>query len=134
MLGGNLYYPLPGPGPTTVDTMVTHPCNPTGLFHHAHTIQGAAAAAACKQKCNASQRDCVRRLSFFAFALASYRHLGTQAMDYIAFASASTGAETYGCFVACVHREISATLIKVNHGVSGRGSIVYSGFGACLCA
>jgi hypothetical protein len=40
-----------GPGPTAVDTVVTHPCNPTGLSHHAYTIQGA-----CKQRIPAVPR------------------------------------------------------------------------------
>jgi hypothetical protein len=49
MQGENVYTILsPGPDPTAVDTVVTHPCNPTGLSHHAHTIKGAAAAAARK--------------------------------------------------------------------------------------
>jgi hypothetical protein len=126
MLGGHargdIYTILsPGPGPTAVDTVVTHPCNPTGLSLHAHIIQGAAAAAVRKAKCNAFQRYRVRGLTF---ALESYGNLDTQAMDYIrriGFAAASTGAVTCGSFVARVHREISVVLVKGNHGIFRAG-------------
>jgi hypothetical protein len=107
-----------------VDTIVTHTCNPTGFSHHAHNIQGAAAVAARKKKCNASQRYRVRGLTFFAFALESYGHLDTQAMDYIrhiGFAAATTGTVTCGSFVASVHREISVALVKGNHGIFRAG-------------
>jgi hypothetical protein len=46
-------------------------------------------------------------------------HLDTQAMDYIRhinFAAASTGAVTYGSFVASVHREISVVLSRAIMG------------------
>jgi hypothetical protein len=100
--------------------MVTHPCNPTGLSHHAQTLQGAAAAAVGKQKCNAFQWYRVRGLTFLAFALDCYGYLDTQAMDYsrhIAFAAASTGAVSHGSFVAHVHVEISVALGNGNHGI-----------------
>jgi hypothetical protein len=52
----------------------------------------------------------VRGLTYFAFALESYGYLDTQAMDYIrhiGFAAASTGAVTYGSFVAvCIGRSV----------------------------
>jgi hypothetical protein len=99
-----------------VDTVVTHPCNPTGLSHHAHTIQGAAAAAARKQKCNAFQRYRVRGLTFFGFALDSCGYLDTQDMDYMRH-TALAAASTCGSFVASVHREISVTLVRGYHGI-----------------
>jgi hypothetical protein len=45
---GDIYTTLtPGPGPTAVDTVVTHPGTTTNLSHHKfHTVPGAAAAAA----------------------------------------------------------------------------------------
>jgi hypothetical protein len=122
---GDIYTILtPGPGSTAVDTVVTHLCNPSGLSHNAHNIQGAAAAAARKKKCNAFQRYRVQGLTFFAFALESCGYLDTQAMDYIrhiGFAAARTGAVTYGSFVASVHREISVALVKGNHGIFRAG-------------
>jgi hypothetical protein len=108
-----------------VDTVVTHRCNPRGLCHHAHTILGAAAAAACKQKWSAFQRCCVRGLSFFAFALENYGYLDTQVMDsmrHVAMAAASTGAVTCGSFVASLHREIIMALVKGSHeSIFGQG-------------
>jgi hypothetical protein len=70
----------------------------------------------------------VRGLTFFALALESYGYLDTQAMDYIRhidFAAASTGAVTYGSFIASVHREISVALVKGNHGISCAGVQLY---------
>jgi hypothetical protein len=70
----------------------------------------------------------VRGLTCFAFALESYGYLDTQTMDYIphiGFAAASTGAVTYGSFVASVHRKISVALVKGN-GILCAGVQLYT--------
>jgi hypothetical protein len=104
------------------------PLQPHSLSHHAHTLQGAAAAAVGKQKCNAFQWYRMRGLTFFAFALENYGYLDTQAMDYrrhIAFAAASTGAVSYGSFVASVHMGISV-VVNRNHGIFRAGVQLYT--------
>jgi hypothetical protein len=61
--------------------------------------------------------------------LESYAYLDTQAMDYIwhiGFAAASSGAVTYGSFVASVRREISVALVKGNHGFCRAGVQLYT--------
>jgi hypothetical protein len=121
-------------GPTAVDTVVTRPCNPTGLSHHDRTIPGAAAAAARKQKCNTFQRHHMLGLTFFASTLESNGYLDTQAMKYsrhIASADANTGAVTYGSIVASVYRETSVALVEGNHGIVRAG---VQGLRACPCS
>jgi hypothetical protein len=58
-----------------------------------------------------------------------YGYLDTQAMVYIRHigsAAASTGAVTYGSFVASLHRDISVALVKGNHGIFRAGVQLYT--------
>jgi hypothetical protein len=74
--------------------------NAPGISHNAHTTQGAAAAVVYKKMLKTFQCYHKHRLTFFAFAIESYRHLKRQPMAYIrhiATAAASTRQVTYRC-------------------------------------
>jgi hypothetical protein len=129
MLGGYLCYPLPWARPDCRGHCGYPPLQPLRSFPSCPHYPGCSSCCGLQQQCNGFQRYRVRGLTFFAFALESCGYLDTQAIDcirQIAAAAASTGAVTYGSFVASVHTEISVARIDGNHRIFRAGVQLYT--------
>jgi hypothetical protein len=108
----------PGPGPTAVDTVVTHPCSATSPAHGSADTPGTSAARKLKHRAFASHR--VPGLKFYAYAIESYGYVDKDGMDLmrpLALAASSTGKVKYGSSLVSVHRKISVALCKGNHAI-----------------
>jgi hypothetical protein len=119
----------PGPGPTAVDTVVTHPGSVTALGKGSADTRGAAAAEARRRKNSAFAAHRVQGLTFYAFAIESYGFVDKDGMELLralARAASSTGHVTFGGFLASVHREVSVALCKGNHAIFRAGVQMYT--------
>jgi hypothetical protein len=127
---GDVYVIInPGPGPTAIDTVVTHPCSATSIAHGSADTPGSAAAAASKRKHRAFASHRVPGLTFYAYAIESYGYVDKDGMDLmraLALAASSTGKVKYGSFLASAHREISVALCKGNYAIFGAGVQLYT--------
>ena len=118
---GDIYTILtPGPGPTAIDTVVTHPGSVSALSRGSATTQGTAASMSRRRKHATFASHRVQSLTFKAFAIESYGYVDAEAMSFmrsVSQAAASTGHVTYGAFLTSAHRESSVALCRGNYGI-----------------